>query len=571
MSPRTHPADRFLPGLALAWAVVVAGPSGMAADAPITFNREIAPILYTHCTPCHRPGAAGPFSLLSHADAQARARKLAEAVSSRDMPPWMPEPGHGDFLGVRRLTEAQIQAIRSWADQGAPEGDPKERPHPPTFPSDWEWGPPDLVLTLPERYDLESAGRDVYRNFVIPVPAGSNRYVRAFQFRPESPAVHHARILFDASGESRKRDAADPVCGFGGTMPPAHFPPGQMLGWVPGRSATEAPDGLTWPLDGAGDLVVQLHLQRTGRREAVQPRLGLYLTNRPPTQTPVLLGLLAQTLDIPAGESRYTVRRRVTLPVAADLLAVMPHAHYLAREVEFTATPPGGPPQSLLLIRHWKFNWQDEYRYAQPVPLPAGTLLEMRITYDNSAANPANPNHPPLRVLHGPDSTDEMGELWLQLLPRDAAGFAALRQLHRELGQREIAADFTVRLQRDPGNAAYHLELGKTLGGLGSPREAFEHLTRAVELNPQLAEAHQYIGISFLERRLMADARAALEQALALNPALYRSHLALGLVAVAEGGLDEAEEHLQQAAALNPSDEGVRRQLQAVRQRKAAR
>ncbi|MFO1461836.1 MAG: tetratricopeptide repeat protein [Verrucomicrobiota bacterium] len=553
------------------WVMVVVGLRGTAADLPPTFNREIAPILYQHCTPCHRPGAAGPFPLLQYSDAQPRARKLAEAVSNRDMPPWMPEVGHGDFLGARRLSEAQIQAIRSWADQGAPEGDPKERPKPPEFPSDWEWGPPDLVLTLPERYDLEATGKDVYRNFVIPVPAGSNRYVRAFQFRPESPAVHHARILFDASGESRRRDAADPVCGFGGTMPPAHFPPGQMLGWVPGRTATLAPDGMTWPLDGAGDLVVQLHLQRTGRPESIQPRLGLYLTNRPPSQSPVLLGILAQTLDIPAGDSNYTVLRNVTLPVPADLLAVMPHAHYLAREVELTATPPGGAPQSLLRIRRWKFNWQDEYRYAHPVPLPAGTQLELRITYDNSAGNPANPNHPPVRVLHGPDSTDEMGELWLQLLPRDAAGFAALRQLHRELGQREVVADFNLRIQRDPGNAAYHLELGKTLGALGQQREAFEQLTRAVELNPQLAEAHQFIGISFLERRLLPDARAALEQALALDPSLYRSHLALGVVAAAEGNLEEAEEQLQQAAALNPGDEGIRRQLQAVRKRKAGR
>jgi tetratricopeptide (TPR) repeat protein len=201
--------------------------------------------------------------------------------------------------------------------------------------------------------------------------------------------------------------------------------------------------------------------------------------------------------------------------------------------------------------------------------LPAGTELELRVIYDNSAGNPANPNHPPVRVLHGPDSTDEMGELWLQLLPRDAAGFAALRQLHRELGQKEVVADFNVRLQRDPNNAAYHLEQGKALGALGRQREAFEQLARAVELDPQLAEAHQFIGISFLERRLLADARAALEQALALDPSLYRSHLALGAVAAAEGNLDEAEEQVRQAAALNPGDEAIRRQLDAVRKRKA--
>lgn len=539
-----------------------------AGAADVTFHRDVAPVLFQHCTPCHRPGAAGPFSLRSFQEAKAKAQELADAVASREMPPWMPEAGHGEFLGERRLRPEEIRVIQQWADAGAPEGRAEERPQPPEFAGEWQIGQPDLIIPLPDAYDLGPTGRDVYRNFVVPIPAGTNRYVRAFEFRPEGPAIHHARILFDSTGESRRRDAADPVCGFGGTMPPARFPPGQMLGWVPGRGATITPDGLAWPLDGAGDLVIQLHLQRTGRPEAIRPRLGLYLTNQPPTRTPVLLGLLAQTMDIPAGTTNYTVVRNARLPADADLLAVMPHAHFLAREIEFTATLPGAAPQSLLLIRHWKFNWQDEYRYARPITLPAGTVVEMRITYDNSAANPHNPNTPPRRVLHGPDSTDEMGELWLQLLPHNSSGFTALRNLHRQLSQQEIVADFFVRIEREPNNAAYRLELGKTLGSLGRQAEAFEQLNRAVELNPRLAEAHQYIGISFLERRLFADAKVALEQALEINPDLYRSHLALGLIAEAQGDFREAEACLSRAVDLNPSDEAVRRRLAAIRQRR---
>jgi mono/diheme cytochrome c family protein len=560
------PASRA--GLALLAGLTVAESTLTGADSPPTFNRDIAPILFRHCTPCHRPGAAGPFPLLTFADAQPRAQKLATAVASQEMPPWMPERGHGEYLGERRLSGEEVVAIQRWATAGAPEGRPEDRPTPPDFAGEWQLGAPDLIVTLPESFALEPAGRDVYRNFVVPLPPGTNRFVRAFEFRPESPAVHHARILFDMSGESRRRDDADPVCGFGGTMPPAQFPPGQMLGWVPGRGATITPEGMPWALDGAGDLVIQLHLQRTGRPETIRPRLGLYITNRPPTKSPVLLGLLAQTMDIPAGATTYTVVRTAQLPAEADLLAVLPHAHYLAREVEFSATPPGEAPRSLLLIRNWKFNWQDEYRYARPMTLPAGTRLEMRITYDNSAANPNNPHSPPRRVLHGPDSTDEMGELWLQLLPRNSVGYAVLRKLQRELSQQEIAADFFVRLEREPDNAAYRLELGKALGSLGRQREAFEQLTRAVELNPNLAEAHQYIGISFLERRLFDDARPALEQALSLNPRLHRSHLALGLIAEAEGDLAEAERRLTRAVELNPTDEAVRRKLAGIRQQK---
>jgi tetratricopeptide (TPR) repeat protein len=327
------------------------------------------------------------------------------------------------------------------------------------------------------------------------------------------------------------------------------------------------PEGMSWPLDGAGDLVVQLHLQRTGRPETVRPRLGLYLTSRAPTQVPVLLGLLAQTMDIPAGATNYEVARSARLPVDAELLAVMPHAHFLGKRIELTATLPGGESRSLLLIRDWRFHWQDEYRYVQPVSLPAGTLLEMRITYDNSADNRSNPNVPPQRVLHGPDSADEMGEVWLQLLPRDPAGAASLRRLHRELTQQEIVADFAVRIGREPSNAAYRLERGKALGALGRQREAFEELSRAVELDPRLAEAHQYVGISFLERRLFTDARMALEEALALDPNLPRCHVGLALIAEAAGDPVASERHLSRALELNPSDEAIRRKLAGLRQR----
>jgi hypothetical protein len=480
----------------------------------------------------------------------------------------MPDAGHGEFVGERRLTADQIAKIKRWVSGGSLEGSREEPPPVPIFPTEWQLGPPDLLLQLPEPYELSASGRDVYRNFVVPISPGTNRFVWAFEFRPENPSVHHARILFDASGESRRRDTADPVCGFGGTMPPAQFPSGQLLGWAPGKQATIVPEGLAWSMDGLGDMVLQLHLQRTGKPEIVRPRVGFYLTNQPPAKTPVLLGLMAHTIDIPAGDTNYVVVRRVELSADAELLSVMPHAHYLARRVEFLATPPGLPPQSLLLIGDWQFNWQDQYRYAKAIRLKKGTQIEMRITYDNSAANPNNPHSPPRRVLHGPDSTDEMAELWLQLLPSDTAGANALRKLNRELTQREIVADFTERIKREPGNPAFELELGKALGSLGQQREAFEHLARAIEIKPELAEAHHYIGIIYFERRLLPAAREAFEQALALDPKLQRNRFALAMVAVAEGDLDEAEKHLEQAVELNPADSLARQRLEEVRRRR---
>lgn len=535
-----------------------------AEDSTPTYAREVAPVFYRQCVGCHRPGGAGPFSLLDPEQASARARAIGRAVSSQDMPPWLPAPGGVAFHDERRLSEAEIGLVRRWVDGGAPTGRREDLPPAPTFPATWQLGTPDLVVEFPEPYELGPEGPDVYRNFVIPLPPGTNRFVRGFEFLPGNPAIHHARLLFDATGEARRRDAADPVCGFAGTMPPAKGPPGFLLGWTPGRVPRLQPAGFTFALDDLGDLVVQLHLQRTGKREVIRPRIGLFLTGEAPTARPVQVGLVAQAFEIPAGESNRVVSRSLELPAAAELLGVMPHAHYLGRTVELVATPPGGVSQRLLWIPHWRFNWQDEYRLVRPVPLPSGTRLEMRITFDNSAANPANPNRPPKPVRHGPESVDEMAEMWLVLGAAGEADRTTLERAGREFGWRETVAAFTEKVRQEPGNAGYHLELGRTLGSLGKRQEAFQQLVQAVQLNPGLAEAHHYIGILYYERGILESAEAAFRNALELEPDRARTHAALGFLLLAAGERTEAIDHLRRALALDPRDRTVRQRLQQL-------
>lgn len=548
--------------------IVVAGAAalgGWAAETvPPTFAREVAPVFHRHCVGCHRPGGAGPFSLLDPDVASARVRAIGRAVVSQDMPPWLPAAGAVTFQDERRLTPAELELVRRWVEAGGPVGRREELPPAPVFPGTWQLGTPDLVVEFPEEYELGAEGPDEYRNVVISLPPGTNRFVRGFEFLPGHPAIHHARLLFDATGEARRRDAADPGCGFAGTMPPAKGPPGFLLGWTPGRVPRRQPPGWAFALDDLGDLVVQLHLRRTGKRERIRPRLGLFLTAERPTVRPVQVGLVAQDFEIPAGDARRVVSRTLELPVAAELLGVMPHAHYLGRSAELVATPPGGVPQRLLWIPQWRFHWQDEYRLASPHPLPKGTRLEMRITFDNSAGNPANPHRPPRTVRHGPESTDEMAEMWLVLGAAGEADRAELERAGREWGWRETVAAFTAKLQREPGRAGYHLELGKTLGSLGRRPEAFQHLVQAVQLDPELAEAHHYIGVLYYERGILDSAGAAFRNALELEPDRARTHAALGFLLLTEGDRAEAIGHLRRALALDPRDRTVRERLRQL-------
>jgi tetratricopeptide repeat protein len=531
---------------------------------PVTFNRDVAPILFAHCAPCHRPGQSAPFSLLSFAEAQKHAADIVKVTQTRYMPPWLPEPGYGEFIGERRLSAKQIEIIQSWASEGSAEGAAADLPPPPKWTEGWQLGQPDLVLQMSPSYPLGPDGRDVYRNFVIPNPLNETRYVQAVEFHPGNRSVHHVRILIDQAGQSQRLDDQDPEPGFDGMRPPAKFPVGHMVTWVPGKVPAPEPEGLPWVLEKDTDLVLQIHMQRTGKPELLQPTLGLHFTNRAPTRPALVIGLLSELIDIPAGEKNYVVERTFELPVEVQVLSVLPHLHYLGKEVQGFATLPDGTKTWLLWIKHWDFNWQGEYRYRQPVFLPKATVLTMRYTYDNSDENVRNPNHPPRDVSFGPQSTDEMAELWLQVLPRNVNDLAILRREKQRMDSRETAAFYEKFLHAHPKDAPAHVGLGKVLGPLGDTAAAEKHFRTALELNARQPEAHYYLGLLLFDAQKFSQARMEFEAELQNDPAYYKAHVGLGMIAIEEDKLDQAETHVRAALLLNPKDAGVQQMLTRI-------
>ena len=184
------------------------GPADTLPAGPITFARHVAPIVFDHCAPCHRPGGSGPFTLLSYDDVARRARQIAEVTTSRFMPPWLPEAGFGEFVGERRLTAVQIATLAAWAESGAAEGDAADLPNPPVATEGWALGEPDLTVTLPSPYTLPADGPDVFRNLVMPLPVSETRWVKTVELRPGNPRfVHHAIMAVDDTTSSRRREA----------------------------------------------------------------------------------------------------------------------------------------------------------------------------------------------------------------------------------------------------------------------------------------------------------------------------------------------------------------------------
>ena len=538
-----------------------------------TYNEHVAPILFEHCATCHRPldptaspagipqgpsadpvcVAGAPFSVLDYRAVQPRAAAIAGAVGRRAMPPWLPEPAHGDFVNERRLRDDQIALIQAWASDGAPEGDAATRPATPRFPSGWQLGEPHLVLTADEAYTLPAKSGETFRTFVLRVPPGPVRYVRGIEFRADNLRVlHHANVGVDPRRLSRRLDRADPGPGF------ANMPEDQVqdvFGWSPGKVPVMEPADTAWTLEEGADLVVQLHMVPSDKPETVRPSVGLFFSDTPPTRVPMVVKLESKAIDIPAGQADYAIEDSYTLPADVDLVSVYPHAHYLGRTIEGSARRPDGTVVPLLRIASWNVRWQDQYRYRAPVPLPKGTTLRMRITYDNSAANRNNPAKVPTRVRWGPLSTDEMGALWLEVVPRRAGDVALLT---RDYYARALLADVAaaeLRLKGDSSSAVARNALATKYLQAGRTDEAVTQLEQALRLQPADAEAHSNLGTALQQQGQIGAAMQHLREAVRLAPGDDRVRFNLGNALFAAGQLLEATREFRRAIELNPDNE----------------
>lgn len=511
---------------------------------PPDFAHDIAPLVYKNCAGCHHNGGTGPFPLVTYSDVKRHANQIADVTARRYMPPWLPQPGYGEFQDERRLTNQQIQQIANWVRAGAPEGPTAEIPAPPGFSSEWQLGQPDLVLQAKHPFSLPAGGPNIFWNFVLDPGVTTRHYVRALEIRPgQNGLIHHANVLIDRYGSMRKESAGfsgmDFILNRNPFDPESHF-----LFWKPGSVPYSEPEGLAWRLDPGNLLILNTHLQPSGKPEQVQPAIGLYFTSKPPTRFPILIQLEHDgALNIPPGMHDFVVSDDFTLPVDADALAIYPHAHYLAKLIEAYATLPDHKRTWLIRIPNWDLNWQAVYHYRSPVFLPKGTVISMRIHYDNSAANPRNPNHPPKRVRAGNNATDEMGHLWLQILPR-------------ERGDRRRVEETLMRhrLEKYPDDFSAHLNLGALLLSRLDAQDAASMLETAVRIDESRPEAHDMLGSALQNLGRLPDAIQEYRFALKDDPKYWDARYNLAKALAKSGDLRGAVENFRQVVAAFPGN-----------------
>jgi len=393
-----------------ALALLMVGGS-VAWSAGPTFHKDIAPILFAQCTTCHRDGEIGPFKLESYDDAQKRAKQIARVTGEKIMPPWKPDAGSETFHEARVLTKKQIETIAAWAEDGAPEGDVKDAPPKPKFPTGWKLGKPDLVLKMAERFKVPASGKDIYHQFVFPLDFKTDKHLIGLECRPGNPKVaHHAVGILDKSGTAHKLDAKHEGEGYPG-IGPGFLPSGFTPGYVPGQTPRLMLEGTAITIQKGTDFVLQMHYHPSGKEEFDQTEIAFYFTDKAPTKPIVLAMLSSEEIDIKPGTKKYEAADEYTLPADMTVTSIWPHMHLLGKSVKVTAKLPDGNTKPLLAISDWDFNWQDTYQYKEHFKLPKGTVIRSEFTWDNSKENPRNPFSPPQRIRLGEGSDDEMSGL----------------------------------------------------------------------------------------------------------------------------------------------------------------
>jgi Tfp pilus assembly protein PilF len=537
-----------------------AAPQTQSSSRP-TFARDIAPIIYEYCAECHHStqpqhGAYcgnNAFSLLRYEDVRARAPEIAIATRNRVMPPWLPEPGYGDFVGAYRLTDAQIRLISEWVRDGAPEGPASAIPPAPRFTEGWQLGKPDLILEAARPFSVPAAGPDRFWNFIFTPSLKAARYVRAIEVRPGSDLslIHHANVVLDPARSARSQETT-PGAGFPGMdISLAHRPfdiPSHFLFWKPGSAPWVEPDGLAWRLNPGTDLVLNAHFMSSGTPEEAKPSIGLYFTGKPPSKFPMVIELENDdALDIPAGDRDFLVSDDFRLPRDVDVLAVYPHAHYLGHVIEGYATLPNGNREWLIRIPNWDPNWQAVYHYRKPVFLPAGTVISMRYHYDNSSANPRNPTSPPRGVRGGNQSTDEMAHFWLQVLPRVAGdGRDARIEIETAL------LEHRVEKYRDDFDA--RVSLGAMRLARFDPAGAIAVLEQAVSLEPKQEESRRFLGMALEAVGRSPEAIDQFGTAVKLDPDDMQARYELARALVKSGKIDEGLDNFRKVAVADPKN-----------------
>ncbi len=388
----------------------------IAFAAPVTFNKDVLPVLQKHCQECHRPGEIAPMSFLNYEQTRPWAKAIKTAVMTHKMPPWPVDPEHSKhFSNDRSLSKEDIAILTKWADSGAAAGYPSDAPTPRTWVEGWNITLPDAVLEMPHPFDVEAKGTVEYQYIVVPTGFTEDKWIQMAEVRPSNrPVVHHAVIWIRPAGSKWLADAKPGV---------PYVPPAQNMGqklqniggggsdiltiYTPGMNPDVWQPGMAKEIKVGSDLIFQMHYTAAGKAGADKTKVGLVFAKEPPRERVITVSVANPNFTIPPGDPNYKVEGRVPINNEATLLSVFPHMHLRGKAMEYDVTYPTGEKDQILTLARYDLNWQLSYKLDKPIKLPKGSKVHVAGYFDNSPNNPANPD-PSATVKFGEQSWEEM-------------------------------------------------------------------------------------------------------------------------------------------------------------------
>ena len=421
-----------------------------AETAPVTFSKDVAPILYKNCLSCHRPGDVAPMSFQTYKEVRPWAAAIREAVVTRSMPPWHADPHYGKFANDARLSDADVALVRDWVKQGAKEGNPAEMPPMPQFATGWRIGKPDAVFTIPE-FALTAQGYDEQKTFLVDTNFTEDVWVQAVEVRPGNrKVVHHAHVWIESPEAAPVKQASAastvpakpkvsymlregtrayarpdaPVIDDGCNHPDGGMWPGShpselgsiLASFVPGKAPEEWPVGIAKRVPAGSRLKFTIHYAKTtGQLEKDATSVGLRFAKQPPERELRRIDLHNTAFRIPAQADNHVVTACYTFQEDADVLSYLAHMHYRGKSMRFEATYPDGRTETLLDVPRYSFDWQTKYLNAETVRIPKGTRIKLIASFDNSPNNRYNPDATKV-IRWGDNTVDEMMDGWFEFV-----------------------------------------------------------------------------------------------------------------------------------------------------------
>jgi peroxiredoxin len=364
------------------------------AHSDVTYATDVSRILNKACVSCHRAGQIGPFPLTNYDEVSGWADMIAEVTASNRMPPWHADPRYGKFANDSRLSDADKRTLAKWAAAGAPRGEPKDLPEPPSFADQWTIPTPDEVISMPQAFDVPATGVLNLQNFLVDPKWTEDRWIAGIEPRPGIPSVvHHILIFVVAPGEEVSDLRSDDSF---------------LAAYAPGLRPDPVLPGYARRFKAGSRLIFNVHYTPDGVPHRDTSYVGIKFAQPDSVRRQLMIcGAINRSFAIPPRSANHEVRANYTFDRDSLLLALGPHMHLRGKDFLFEAAYPDGRREVLLSVPRYDFNWQTMYRLAEPKLMPAGSRLNCVAHFDNSEGNLNNPD-PGATVGFGWQAFDEM-------------------------------------------------------------------------------------------------------------------------------------------------------------------